>query len=65
MAIHYVKCREKGKKRFAFLTSKGALNNLTIHAARFESAEKAEALIAANAADNPEWEFKVVQAGRA
>jgi hypothetical protein len=58
--IHYIKLREKDKKRWAFLTSKGGLTYLTIHASRFETKEAAERLIAENAADNPEWEWKVV-----
>jgi hypothetical protein len=59
--IFYVKCREVGKKQFLFLTSRGGLNRLRIHAARFETKDKAQALIDENAADNPEWEFKVVE----
>jgi hypothetical protein len=60
--VAYVKCREVGKAKFAFLTPKMGLNHLKVHAARFESLEKAQALIDANAADNPEWEFKAVVA---
>lgn len=56
-----VKCRMVGEKKWAFLlTSNGGLNNLRIHAGRFASHEKAQALIDDNKADNPEWEFKVV-----
>jgi hypothetical protein len=58
-----VKCREVGTKRYAFLTSTGGLNPLRIHAARFETKEKAENFIAENAADNPEYEFRVAPLG--
>lgn len=57
----YVKVREVGKARWVFL-SKGGVNRLRIHALRFETIEKARALIDENAADNPEWEFKAVLA---
>jgi len=36
-----IKVRAKGKKRWAFLTSKGGTNYLRIHAAQFETREKA------------------------
>lgn len=55
----YVKCRMKGQKAWRFLTSRGGLNRLRIHAATFKSKEAAQALIDENAADNPEWEWKV------
>lgn len=57
----HVKVRERGDKRFKFLTSRGSLNSLRVHAASFESAEKAQAFIDANAPDNPEFEFRVAQ----
>lgn len=60
-ATHYVKCREKGSKGWTFLTSNGC-SRLRIHAARFVNAEIAQAFIDANAADNPEWEFRVIAA---
>lgn len=59
--VAYVKCREKGRKRFAFLTSNGGLNSLRVHAARFETLAKAQALIDENTAENPEWEFLAVE----
>jgi hypothetical protein len=59
--VHYVKCREVGRKAWAFLAPDG-VSRLRVHAARFSDAAKAQALIDANAADNPEWEFKVVAA---
>ena len=55
---HFVKCRELGKKSWVFLSSKGT-SRLRVHAIRFASAERAQALIGDNAADNPEWEFKI------
>ncbi len=60
--VAFVKCREVGRKSWAFLTSNGELNRLRIRAARFSSLEKAQALIDENSADNPEWEFKAVVA---
>jgi hypothetical protein len=58
MAIH-IKVRERGKKAWAFLAN-GGVNRLRVHASIFASVERAQALIDANAADNPEWEWKVV-----
>lgn len=55
----YVKCREIGRKQWAFL-SRGGCNRLRVHALRFASVERAQAVIDENAADNPEWEWKVV-----
>lgn len=60
MAAH-VKCRLKGRKTWAFL-ARGGTNRLRIHALRFETMEKAQALVDENAEDNPEWEFKAVPA---
>ncbi len=57
---HAIKLREKGRRRWEFLTSDGALNRLRIHAARFEDAGKAQKIIDENAADNPGWEWMVV-----
>lgn len=56
----HIKLREKGKRQWAFLTSRGGTNYLRIHAARFETVESAQKVIDENAADNPEWEWKVV-----
>lgn len=52
---HHIKVREKGKKRFSFLSRNG-VTNLRIHAIQFTK-EGADKLIAENAARNPEWEF--------
>jgi hypothetical protein len=54
-----IKVREKGRKSWSFL-SRGGTNRLRIHAVRFETREKAQALIDENAPDNPEWEWKIV-----
>lgn len=56
----YIKCRKIGSKRFAFLTPRGGLNHLRIHASQFESQDKAQSLIDENKADNPEWEWLIV-----
>lgn len=58
MAI-YVKVRERGTIQFNFIAPGGRTTRLKIHAARFESREKAQAFIDANAPDNPEFEWKV------
>lgn len=55
-----IKVREAGKKKWRFLTSRGGLTNLRIHAARWAAREPCENLIAVNAPDNPEWEFRIV-----
>lgn len=57
---HAIKCRETGGKSWSFLSSGGGLNRLKIHAARFDSKDKAQAVIDANKDDNPDWEWKVV-----
>lgn len=61
-----IKVREVGKKKWRFLSSCGGVTNLRVHAARWSTREPCETLIANNAADNPEWDFKVVDmdAGR-
>jgi hypothetical protein len=60
----YVQCRKVGAKAWRYLTSRDSLNRLRIHAARFESVAKAQALIDANRDDNPEWEWRVQEAGQ-
>ena len=55
-----IKVRETGKKKWRFLTSRGGVTNLRIHAARWSIRTPCDTLIAENAADNPDWEFKVV-----
>lgn len=56
-----IKCRMAGEKTFGFLTPKGGVNKLKIHAGQFPTKERAQAVIDENAGDNPEWEFKVVE----
>jgi hypothetical protein len=63
--VFYIRCRKKGRKRWGFLTSTGGCNRLKIYAARFETAEKAHALIYDNAAISPEWEWQVMAAEKA
>lgn len=55
-----IKVRETGKKKWRYLTSRGGVTNLRIHAARWATRDPCDTLIAENAADNPDWEFKVV-----
>lgn len=56
----YIKVREKGRRQWVFL-SRGGTNRLRIHAIRFASQERAQALINQNAPDNPEWEWMITQ----
>ena len=59
VVTHHVKVKKRGgTRRWSFLTPKGGTNYLRVHAAGFTAAG-AEALVKENAADNPEWEFKV------
>lgn len=55
-----IKVREIGKKKWRFLTTGGGITQLRIHAARWATREPCERLIAGNAPDNPDWEFKIV-----
>lgn len=55
-----IKVREVGKKKWKFLTSGGGTTNLKIYAARWATKEPCENLIAANAGENPDWDFKIV-----
>lgn len=58
--IVYVKARARTATRFLFVTAKGGLNALRIHAARFNSAASARRFIADNEAANPNIVWKVV-----
>lgn len=58
--IVYVKARAKTATRFHFVTPKGALNALRIHAARFEGAEAARRFITENEPGNPNIVWKIV-----
>ena len=55
-----IKVRMSGKKKWGFLTSKGGVTHLRIHAARWAARDACEKLVADNAPDNPDWEFKIV-----
>lgn len=59
---HYIKVREKGKKAWAFLSSKGNTNRLRVHAVMFP---KDRALLVATEimAENAEWQAKIVPIG--
>lgn len=59
--IAMIKVREIGKTRWGFLARDG-VTRLRVHALRFSSYDKAQALIDDNVADNPEWEWKLVPA---
>lgn len=61
MGIAYIKCREKGRKAWWFLSDNG-INRLRVHAVRFADIDAAQRVIDANRADNPEWDFKAVAA---
>lgn len=55
----HIKLKPKGRKRFEFLTSKGGLNHLRIHAAMF-TRERAEKLVTEIRAENgDEYEVKI------
>lgn len=56
---YFVKCRKHGDKRFRFLTPRGKLNMLRVHAARVTKNE-AIAWVTQLIADNPGYEFKAV-----
>jgi hypothetical protein len=60
-AIAMIKVRELGKKRWAFLAANGT-NALRVHGVRFSSYQRAQAVIDANAPENPGWEWKIVPA---
>lgn len=60
MTVYFVKARKAGSKGWAFLTSKGGTNRLRVHAARFPTTERANAVAKFCIEDNPSWEFRVV-----
>mgnify|MGYP007032567964 CR=1 FL=1 len=55
-----IKVRETGRKKWWFLTPKGGITSLRVHASRWPTREPCERLITENAQDNPNWEFKIV-----
>lgn len=54
-----IRFRQKGRRSWRYLTSKGGGNRLRIHAARFDSREKAQAVIDESAAENADFEMEV------
>ena len=61
MSVHYIKVREIGSPTWSFLGRMGTYR-LKMHASRFDTIEKAQAVIDENTADNPGWEWKVTSA---
>lgn len=59
--MYAIKVKKAGEKAWYFLTPKGGMNKLRIHAGQFATAEKAQTLIDENAADNPDFAWKVVE----
>lgn len=57
----FIKVREKGRRGWTFL-ARGGVSRLRVHALRFETAERARALIAENEGDNPGWDWRIVPA---
>lgn len=55
-----IKVRQGEKKKWGFLTPRGGVTHLRIHAARWAARDACEQLITDNAPDNPDWQFKVV-----
>ncbi|MCO5073845.1 MAG: hypothetical protein M9944_21840 [Rhizobiaceae bacterium] len=55
-----IKVRKSDTKKWGFLTPRGGVTHLRIHAARWAAKDACEKLIADNAPDNPDWQFKVV-----
>lgn len=55
-----IKVRKTGDKRWAFLSGKGGMNYLLVHALRFQDQARAQAVIDENAPNNPGVEWKVV-----
>jgi hypothetical protein len=55
----FVKARKAGDKRFRFVAPEGRLTTLRLHASRWTDRTTAENALAALAAGNPEFEFRV------
>lgn len=58
----HIKLRKTGDKTFCFLSGKGGLNRLRIHAAQFRQESDAQSVLAQILEDNPDYEGKVVAA---
>jgi hypothetical protein len=61
-AARFIKVRGPGEKTWAFISPRGGVSRLRIHACRFMNQEAAEELIAGARADDPGWDWKVVPA---
>lgn len=57
---HFVKVKSPESKRFTFLTPKGGVNNLRVHAGRWAQ-DAAERLVAEIKEENPGWDAKAVE----
>jgi len=56
---YHIKLREKGGRAYWFLSGRGGLNRLRIHAAIFTELERAKEVLAKILADNDNLEGKV------
>jgi len=56
---HYIKHKHESEKRWSFMSANGGTSYLRVHAARFTE-ENAKRLVAENAEDNQDFEFKIV-----
>lgn len=56
---HYIKARKKGERAWYFITPKGGMIRLRVHASLFTS-EAADKVLEGIAKDNPEYDFKKV-----
>lgn len=59
--LHFIKFRDKNDRRYLFLDSSGAGTRLKVHALRYTT-EQAEQALKALRAENPNFEFKGVDA---
>jgi hypothetical protein len=53
-----IKCREKGRARYAFLSPKGT-NYLRVHASQWQEREAAVRVLNILVDENPDWDFKI------
>lgn len=59
--LHFIKFRDKKEKRYLFLDSSGAGTRLKVHALRYTT-EQVEQALKVLSAENPNFEFKGVDA---
>lgn len=57
LATHHVKARKKGEKVWYFVTTRGGLNRLRIHAHTYYP-DTVEQAVQAMTADNPGYDFR-------